>query len=42
MHHLLELCVIEAEIVFEFQPKMAIMLGPDERSDRAERGSKQK
>jgi hypothetical protein len=37
MHHLLKLCVAKSEIVFEIQ---SIMLGPDERSDRAERGSK--
>jgi hypothetical protein len=27
---LLELCVIQCEIVFGFQPNMAIMQGPDE------------
>ena len=40
MHHLLELSVIQGEIVFEFQLKMAIMLGPspEERSERASEG----
>jgi hypothetical protein len=44
MHYFLELCITQREIVSEFQPEMAIIYagsrGPDERSDRAERGSK--
>ena len=31
VHHLLELCVLQGEIVFEVQSKKAIMLGPDVR-----------
>ena len=41
MHHLLELSVIQGEIVFEFQSKMAIMLGPDEQSEGASEGGQQ-